>query len=95
MATDSAKAAQDDIEKLREELALMRATIEGLGPAAKAGVRAARSAAGNATDAAQAKAREYGEYAATTVRDGVHSHPFVSLGIAFVAGAVTALLLRR
>jgi len=99
MAAEASKTAQDkaqeDIDKLREELELMRQTVEGLGPAAKAGARAARSAAHDAADTAQAKAREYGETAATAVRDSVHTHPLMSLGVAFAAGALAALLLRR
>jgi len=94
---DQAKNAQDkdDIATLREELAALRSVIDGLGPSAKAGARVARDAASHAADSAQARAREYGEAAAATVRDSVHTHPLVSLGVAFIAGALTALLLRR
>lgn len=99
MAAETTKGAQDkaqdDIATLREELAALRAVIDGLGPSARAGARMARDTASHAAESAQARAREYGEAAAASVRDSVHTHPLMSLGIAFAAGALAVLMIRR
>ncbi|MEZ5669261.1 MAG: hypothetical protein R3F55_17855 [Alphaproteobacteria bacterium] len=97
---DSAKDTQEkleaDIAKLREELSsLSRSVKEVIQPQVKQRVNRVRDAAVDVAEDMQSRAREYGEAAAASVRDSVRTHPMAAMGIAFVAGALAAILLRR
>jgi ElaB/YqjD/DUF883 family membrane-anchored ribosome-binding protein len=92
MTTANAKMGdrtlQDDVTQLREDLAQLRQDISSL-----AGdlVGAAKDGASGAYDAAKKRGLEI----ADSLEEQVHEHPLATVGIAFGAGLLLGVLLRR
>jgi ElaB/YqjD/DUF883 family membrane-anchored ribosome-binding protein len=92
MSTANAKMGdrtlQDDVSQLRDDLSQLRQDVSSL-----AGdlLGVAKEGASGAYDAAKKRGVEI----ADTLEEQVHEHPLATVGIAFGAGLLVGVLLRR